>query len=160
MLWKEGTSKSMGVPSIMLGGESPVQASAEDIMDLGSVLGAGAPILLASGIAFEPLHVRSTLVGNSEADDETSSEGAPAQLHVKYIGHGGRLVVRKVAYVPGMSVHYYLKRTKTNSVRTTHALLCGARRVRVNYVPKQGEHITLNNNKVPYMRLGDTNDHR
>lgn len=162
--WKEGTSNPMGVPSSVLGGESPVQASAEDLMDLsgdfGFNSGAGAPTLLASGVAFEPLHVLPTLMGNSEADDVTSDEGAPAQLCVKYIGHGGRLVVRKVPYVAGMSVHYYLKRTRTNSVRTTHALLCGSRRVRLNYVPQVGEHITLNRKDTPYMQLGESNDHR
>lgn len=94
---------------------------------------------------FEPLSVTSTLMGNSEADDETNEGGSPTQpqMHVEYVGHGGRKILKKVNFVSGASVHYYLKQTHTTSIRTHNALMVGGKKVRMNYVPKVGEHITL-----------------
>ena len=112
-------------------------------LNFGFDLGVGAPTPLASGVTFEPLQVLPTLVGNSEADDLTDEEGAPAQLEVSYVGHGGRQITKRVVFCAGLSVHHYLKQTHTTHIRTHSKLLVGEKQVRMNYVPKLGEHIRL-----------------
>lgn len=134
----------------MFGGERPgQQASADDLMalrqDLGFDIGTGAPIFPAGEVVFEPLSVSSTLMGNSEADDGTNDGGSPTQpqMHVEYVGHGGRKILKKVPFVAGASVHYYLKLTHTTSIRTHSALMVGGKKTRMTYIPKEGEHIVL-----------------
>jgi hypothetical protein len=129
-------------------------ASADDLRTLSSGSGSGAPTQLASGVMFEPLYVSSTLVGNSEADDVTDDGESPTQLFVRYLGHGSQVVTSRVDYVRGASVHYYLKKTHTVALRSRHALMVGGKRVRMSYVPKEGEHITLAPPRAPHLQFG------
>lgn len=140
----------MGNPPSMFGGERPgQQASAEDLMalgqDLGFDVGTGAPIFPAGEVVFEPLLVSPTLMGNSEADDEANDGGFPTQpqMHVEHVGHGGRKILKKVPFIAGASVHYYLKQTRTTAIRSRCELRVGGKKVRMSYVPREGEHIVL-----------------
>lgn len=144
----------MGVPSSYFGDSRPGQASKEDLLALGSGLGTGAPTPLASGVVFESLRVSSTLRVNSEADSATKNGGTPAQLRVKYLGHGSQVVTKSTPFVDGASVHYYLKQTHTVAIRSRFALMVGGRRVRMSYVPKAGEHITLAPPRAPHIEFG------
>lgn len=121
-----------------MSGERDLQASANDLVDLGQDLGfdlsAGT---LTPPAVFSPFHMVTT---------ESSAEARPPSsdvVQVSYMGHGSRKVVREVPFAANATVHFYLKKTGTNSIRTHSVLLVNGKRVRTNYVLRKGEHIAL-----------------
>ena len=144
----------MGDPSLIAGVSMPGQATANDLLALDFGPGAGAPTSQAWEVAFDPSYGSSTLVGNSEAESATDCEGSPTQLEIRWIGHGGQVVRRRVLYVVGRTVHQYLKQAHLVTERLSRVLKVGEKRVRMNYVPRPGEPIILAPRNAPSMMLG------
>jgi len=144
----------MGDPSLIAGVSMPGQATAEDLLALDFGPGAGAPTSQAWEVAFDPSYGSSTLVGNSEAESVTDCGGSPTQLEIRYIGHGGQLTTKQTPFVPGATVHQYLKRVHLVAARLSRVLVVGGKRVRMSHVPLRGEAIVLAPRNAPSITLG------
>ena len=132
-----------------IGGERPEQASSDDFLDNDK----GIPIPPAGGAVFSPLQVLPTSVGYPKADNLNVAVKSPAQFCIRYLGPGG-LVVKRTPFKPGLSLKHYLRTCNLIGQRMRCALVVGRQRVRMSYVPKIGEELTLAPPQRPLLQLG------
>lgn len=131
------------------GGMWPDQASADDLRSLDE----GAPVSLASESSFVPLLVSPTPMGNSEADSQVRAARSPAQFNIYYMGPTG-VASKHVPFREGLSLKHYLRDSELMGMRMRYSLVVGGRRVRMSYVPRVGESLTLAPPMKPLLSLG------
>lgn len=135
----------MGAASVE-GGMMPEQASADEILALGT----GAPASVAIDAVFMPLRVMPTLVGNPKADVPTNTEAAPAQFTFKYMSALG-LQVKKFPVCSGQQLRKYLRSVRLlgmlvggrRSPGLINCLVANGKLVRMTYVPHKDDVVSL-----------------
>lgn len=136
--------------STEIGGMWPEQAPAELYAK-----DAGRPTLLASDVAFIPLHVQPSLEGYSGGDDIDDLAEPPALFTIRVVV-AGKVRTHRLRWRRGLQLKQYLREAGLIGARMRLALnIDGRKRVSMSYIPSCGESLNMVPPQLPLFQLKD-----